>query len=128
MTAVEHFPPEATRLVLPVTITGPRVSHEFRLRLDTGSDITVVPTLFLRRLGCDLSRPAGRTRLRSLTGVAWVPLIRVPAASALGRVRTDFLVAAHDFPIGVEADGLLGLDFARGRIALRRPRPWWQFW
>jgi hypothetical protein len=66
-----------------------------------------------------------------------VPLIRVPAVTALERVRTEFLVATHDYPLGIETDGLLGLDFfrgfvltidfVRGRIALSR-RCWWQFW
>jgi hypothetical protein len=64
--------------------------------------------------------------------------VSLGAVSALGRVRTQFVVAAHDFPIGVAADGLLGLDFlrgfvlkldfARGRAALKPPRKWWQFW
>jgi hypothetical protein len=67
-----------------------------------------------------------------------VPVIRVSAVTALDRIRTDFLVAAHDLPLGVEADGLLGLDFfrglvlkldfARGRIWLTAFRRWWQFW
>jgi hypothetical protein len=64
-------------------------------------------------------------------------VIRLPAVAALDRVRTDFLVAAHEFPLGVEADGLLGLDFFRGfiltldfvggRVSLS-PKRWWQFW
>jgi hypothetical protein len=64
-------------------------------------------------------------------------LIRVPALAALDRVRTDFLVAAHDLPLGVTTTGLLGLDFFRGfvltidffrvRITLA-PRRWWWFW
>jgi hypothetical protein len=87
-------------------------------------------------LGCDLSRPIGHTNLRGATGIARVPLIRVPAITALDRVRTEFVVAAHDLPLGVETDGLLGLDFfrefvltldfVRGRITLA-PRRWWQF-
>jgi hypothetical protein len=88
-------------------------------------------------LGYDLARPVGRTRIRSATGIAPAPVIRVSAVAALDRVRTDFLVAAHDLPLGVEADGLLGLDsvrgwvltldFARGRIRLA-PHRWWYFW
>jgi hypothetical protein len=64
-------------------------------------------------------------------------VILVSAVSALARVRTDFLVAAHEFPLGIETDGLLGLDFfrgfileldfIRGRVSLSLKR-WWQFW
>jgi hypothetical protein len=98
---------------------------------------TVLSATFLRLIGYDLSRPVGRTRIRSATGMAPAPVIRVSAVAALDHVRTRFLVAAHDLPLGVEADGLLGLDFFRGwvlgldffrgRIRLWRPR-WWQFW
>jgi len=52
--------------------------------------------------------------------------------------RTNFPVVAHDLPPAVTVDGLLGLDFfrdlvltldfARGRIDLRPPRPWWRVW
>jgi hypothetical protein len=89
-------------------------------------------------MGYDLSRALGQTRIRSATGTALAPLLRVSAVAALGRVQTDFLVAAHDLPLGTEADGLLGLDFfrglvltldfARGRISLSAPKRWWQFW
>ena len=132
------FLPNATRLVVPVVIVGPRMSYEFKFTLDTGAAVTVVPAMFLRQLGCDLSRPLGHTTLRGATGVARAPLVRVPAITALDRVRTDMLVAAHDFPPGTATDGLLGLDFfrgfvlnldfARGRIDLNPPKRWWQVW
>ncbi len=131
------FPPDANRLNVPVLVVGPRASYTFGCTLDTGSAYTVLPARVLRQLGFDLARPAGWTRLRGATGIARAPLIRIPAVSALGRVRTDLLVAAHDFPLGTEADGLLGLDFfrgfvltidfVRGRISLAARR-WWQFW
>jgi hypothetical protein len=132
------FPPDAKKLIVTARIVGPRNSHDCRLTLDTGSGVSVVQAAILRRLGVDFSRPVGHTNLRGAAGVARAPLVRGPAVHALGRVRTEFLVAAHDFPLGVEADGLLGLDFfrgfvlrldfARGRIRLTPPRRWWQFW
>jgi predicted aspartyl protease len=134
----ESFAPAARAVIVPVTVVGPRWSHAFRCVVDTGATQTVLPAEYLRRLGYDLSRPVGRTRIRSATGTAIVPLIRISAVTTLGRVRTEFLVAAHDLPLGVEADGLLGLDFfrgliltldfARGHVALAAPKRWWQFW
>lgn len=132
------FPPDAKRLGVPVLIVGPRQSHTFNFTLDTGAAVTVAPAVALRQLGVDLSRPIDYTTLRGTAGVAVrTPLVRVPAISALGRVRTNFIVAAHDFPIGAATDGLLGLDFLRGfvlridfirgRISLLAKR-WWQFW
>ncbi len=132
------FLPNAKRLVVPVVIVGPRMSYEFKFTLDTGAAVTVVPARYLRRLGVDFSRPVGHTILRGATGIARAPLIRVPAVTAFDRVRTDFVVAAHDFPLGTATDGLLGLDFfrgfilridfARGRIGLGPPKRWWQVW
>jgi hypothetical protein len=132
------FDPAARSVFVTVIAVGPRRNHTFRCALDTGTTQTVLPALVLRRMGYDLSHPLGWTRIRSATGVARVPLLRLSALAALDCVRTDFLVAAHDLPLGVQADGLLGLDFfrglalkldfARGRITLGAPRRWWQFW
>ena len=131
------FPPDAKKLIVPVTIVGPRDSYRFRLTLDTGSGITVVPAMHLRRLGIDLSHPVGYKNLRGVGGTARAPLVRVPAITAFDRVRTDFVVAAHDLPLGTDSDGVLGLDFLRGfilridfirgRIKLLLKR-WWQVW
>ncbi len=48
---------------------------------------------------------------------------RCRAITALDRVRTEFLVAAHDFPLGTEADGVISLDFFRGYILNPRLHP-----
>ena len=134
----EPFDPASRSVFVPVTVVGPHRRHAFRCVVDTGASQTVLPALYLRAMGYDLSRALGQTRIRSATGTALAPLLRVSAVAALGRVQTDFLVAAHDLPLGTEADGLLGLDFFRGlvltldfacgRISLSPPKRWWQFW
>ncbi len=134
----EAFDPGARLVLVRVRFTGPRQSFVLRLAVDTGATRTSIRSEFLRQLGFDLSRPLSRTRLHTATGTAPATVFRVPAVTALGRVRTEFLVAAHDLPLGTEADGLLGLDFfrgfvltldfARGRISLTAPKRWWQFW
>src|SRR5437763_1464604 len=108
------FSPDATRLVVPVMVTGPRGTKTCRCALDTGSAITVLPARTLRRVGCDFSQPVGHARLRSAVGLITVPLIRVPTITVLEQVKTDFVVAAHEQPLGIETDGQLGLDFFRG--------------
>lgn len=133
----ESFDPAARSVLVPVVVFGPRLDFTFRFAVDTGATQTSVRPHFLQRLGLDFSRPAGRKRIRSATGTALVPVISVTRIEALGHTRTDFLVAAHDFPLGTTADGLLGLDFfrglvltldfARGRASLS-PRSWWRFW
>jgi predicted aspartyl protease len=133
-----NFDPDALSVIVPVLAIGPRRTQELACTVDTGATRTVLPAIILRALGYDLARPQSWTRIRSATGVVRVPVIAMTAVSAFGRVRTNFLVAAHDFPLGTTAEGLLGLDFfrelvltldfARGRISLGPPRPWWRFW
>jgi len=134
----ESFSPDALSIRVQVRIVGPRRHHDFMCVLDTGAARTVLSATLLRTIGFDLAHPVGRANLRSATGLAPVPLVSVGAVAALGRVRTDFVVAAHNLPPGVSADGLLGLDFfrglvlkldfARGRVSLTARRRWWQFW
>ena len=133
----EPFDPATGSVRVRVTLVGPRRSQEVWCTVDTGSTRTVLPAAFLRHVGYDLSAPTEWTRIRSATGFARVPAVRVPALTALDRVRTDLLVAAHEVPLGTTANGLLGLgffrgfilelDFIRGRISLSSER-WWQFW
>ena len=135
---LHYFNPMARSVLVPVTIVGPRQPFDFLFAVDTGANQTCIRPLLLQRLGYNLSQTVGRTRLRSATGAAGANLFHVSAISSLDRVRTEFLVAAHDLPLSVEADGLLGLDFfrglvltldfARGRVALTGFKWWWQFW
>jgi predicted aspartyl protease len=131
------FNPNGRSVSVKVRVFGPQKDYEFSCSLDTGATQTVLPAAYLRRLGCDLANPVGRTRIRAATGSVVVPLVRLPLVAALGRARPDFVVAANDLPIGVETNGLLGLDFyrglvlkldfARGRVSLALPS-WWRFW
>lgn len=106
--------------------------------LDTAATRTVLRPSFLRRAGCDLTRPVGLAEMTAATGRATVPLVRVDRLVCLGADRPTFVVAAHELPIEFDGDGLLGLDFlaghvltldfARGRVSLRPPgRRWWPF-
>lgn len=80
----------------------------------------------------DMTRPR---RFRSATGGGSAPTVRLRQLLALGVTHTDFPIVAYDPPPAVTADGLLGLDFlrgrvltldfARGRVGLRQPRKWW---
>lgn len=129
--------PDAPSVRVGVRVFGPRLDYDFSCTLDTGATQTILTAAHLRRLGCDLANPVGRTRIRTATGSIVVPLVRLPLVAALGRARPDFVVAANEFPIGVETDGLLGLDFlrgqilrldfARGRVSLTPPSRW-RFW
>jgi predicted aspartyl protease len=131
------FDPNARTVLIPAAVVGPLQGFVFRLAVDTAATHTSLRPDYLRRLGYDLMRPVEHRRVRSATGTVVAPVFRVARIEALDQVRTDLLVAAQNLPLGVEADGLLGLDFfrglvltldfARGRASLRAGRRW-QFW
>jgi hypothetical protein len=131
------FDPTARSVLVPVIVVGPRRPFRFRFALDTGATQTVLSATLARNLGFDFNHPISQARVRSATGTARVPVFRSIRVSALDQTRDDFLLAAQDFPLGVQADGLLGLDFyrglvlrldfARGRASLNTPSRW-RFW
>lgn len=131
------FDPSARSVLVPVDVWSDSSYFTFRFAIDTGATQTLFSAVRARRMGFDLEHPAGRKRIRSATGSVFVPLLRLPQIEALGQTREDFVIAAQDFPVGVEADGLLGLDFfrglvlkldfSRGRGSLAPPSRW-RFW
>ena len=68
----------------------------------------------LTRTGFDLSTAANRLRFYSATGTELVPMVDVEL-QAFGEDRRRLTVAAHDLPPEAPFDGLLGLNFFRGR-------------
>lgn len=132
------FDPTAPHVVVVGYATGIVETLQVRFAVDTGATGTVISATILAALGLAATPTSPRRRLRGVTGTATVPVVRVRQLLALGSAQTDFPVAAHDLPLGTSYDGLLGLDFfrgrvlrfdfARGRVALRPPRRWWRFW
>lgn len=129
------FDPAGRAVFLDVWITGPSDTKLARLRLDTGATHTLIRATMLELVGfrpADMTRPR---RFRSATGGGEAPTLVLRQLLALGHTRTEFRVAAYDPPPAVSGDGLLGLDFlrgrvltldfARGRVGLRAPRNWW---
>lgn len=131
----ETFDPSARGVLVPVLVVGPTRAHRFQLLLDTSAGMTTLRAEFLRLLGYRPEDSTDRRRLRSATGTAIAPVVRLRSITGLAVTHTDFPAAAYDPPPAVTADGLLGLDFlrgrvltldfARGRVGLRTPRKWW---
>lgn len=130
------FDPAGPAIVVEATLVGPRRAVSVSLTLDTGATRTVVRPEFFVSAGYDPS--VGRlVRMRSTTGRAGARLLRVSQFNALDIAQANYDVIAHDLPVGVLTDGLLGLDFLRGRIFTLdfargrmslRDRRWWAFW
>lgn len=85
-----------------------------RLLLDTGASTTVITPLALSGL-TDLSERTGGVHLiETANGDVTAVEVTLPALFALGQMKEDFSVSVFDFG-ATEFDGVLGLDFLRGR-------------
>ncbi len=134
----EAFDPKSRLVMIRVVLTGPTGTHVFRFGVDTGSTRTAVAGHVLDLLGYREPPEGERRTARTGSGATRVGSVPVARIQALGHVRTAFSVLWLPLDPGVMIDGLLGLDFfrghvlrfdfARGRITLRRPGSWWQFW
>jgi predicted aspartyl protease len=102
-------------VVIPSEITGPSGTAILRLALDTGATVTLVNTGMLVALGYDPSSAPDRMQVTTGSGVEYAPRVEVRRIRALGRVRTRMPVLAHTLPTSASVDGLLGLDFLRGK-------------
>jgi predicted aspartyl protease len=105
--------------------------------LDTGATLTSIHVRTARslRLVTDASRHVGVT---TASGRTTAEVFIAPIISGIGLTRDRFPILGQVFPESFTADGLLGLDFVRdhvltvdfikGLVRLRPPRPWWRFW
>lgn len=84
-----------------------------RLLIDTGASYTVLPTMVLRRIGCNLDLPKQKKKIVTANGAIEMPIVAVSWFNCLGIKREDYLVVALDLPVNSFTDGLLGMNFLR---------------
>ena len=102
-------------IVVPVRVTGPSGTAVVRLAWDTGATRTLINSSLLVALGYDPAATLERTEVTTGSGVEYAALISISKIEALGRELTQFPVLAHTLPPSAGVDGVLGLDFLRGR-------------
>jgi predicted aspartyl protease len=66
-------------------------------------------------LGYDPALEPTRVQVTTGSGVEYAPRVTLSRILALGQERVDFPVLGHTLPPSAGVDGLLGLDFLRGR-------------
>ncbi len=86
------------------------------LALDTGATGTVVSQKRLVELGYDLNDSEDEMFITTGSGLISVPKIRIGKLTALGKVKENLSVIAHDLPPTASVDGILGLDFLRENV------------
>ncbi|MEW5986549.1 MAG: retropepsin-like aspartic protease [Chloroflexota bacterium] len=105
-------------IVIKAELFGPSGSVVLRLALDTGATSTMINVGPLTAIGYEPSLVPERMQVTTGSGVEYAPRVPVSRIKALGQERTNFPVLSHTLPPSASIDGLLGLDFLRGR-ALR---------
>lgn len=109
------FNPERGLIIVRVEVFGPSGSAILRLALDTGATSTLINAGPLTAMGYDPTLTSERFELTTGSGVEYAPRITLLRISALGESRKSFPALCHTLPPTCGVDGLLGLDFFRGR-------------
>ena len=102
-------------IVLQAELFGPSGSAVLRLALDTGATATLINVGLLVALGYDPALAPVRVQVTTGSGVEFAPRVTISKIAALGQEQDNFPVLGHTLPPSAGVDGLLGLDFLRGR-------------
>jgi predicted aspartyl protease len=109
------FNPHRGLILVDAELEGPGGTALLRLALDTGADTTLINVALLEAVGYDPALAPRRVQVTTGGGVESVALITVTRLKALGHEERVFSVFAHTLPPSAAMDGLLGLNFLRGR-------------
>ncbi|ETW99983.1 MAG: hypothetical protein ETSY1_12955 [Candidatus Entotheonella factor] len=102
-------------IIVQAELWGPSGSAVLRLALDTGATVTLINNGILVALGYDPALAPDRIQVTTGSGVEFVPRVTLERIMALGHEYAEFPVLGHTLPPSAGIDGLLGLDFFRGR-------------
>lgn len=111
----EAFDLKRGLVIVSARIYGPSGDTLARLAVDTGAVTTVVRPGILASVGYDLSAAPEQVRLISASGIVTVPRLLADRVAALNQERMYLPILGHALPPAAGIDGVLGLDFFRGR-------------
>jgi len=102
-------------IVVQAELVGPSGNIILRLALDTGATTTMISAAPLATIGYDPALSPDRVQVTTGSGVEFVPRLQVSGLKVLGQELLAFPVLCHTLPPSATIDGLLGLDFLRGK-------------
>ena len=103
-------------ILVRAEVSGPQQTAILRLALDTGATRTVLGASAVTTIGYDCGPSAKQTKLTTGSGVETVAIVEVARLQAMGIQVAPLQVLAHPLPPSAKIDGVLGLDFFRGRV------------
>lgn len=107
--------PRDELIIVPVRLLGRNKELILRFAIDTAATSSMIGWEQALRLGYVRSALADQIRLTTASGTELVQRITLNKIEAFGQQLYDFPVLCHTLPPEVSFDGLLGLDFFRGR-------------
>jgi predicted aspartyl protease len=110
------FNPRHGLILVQAEVEGPSGLIRLRLALDTGATTTIIDPSLLIAIGYDPNSVQNRVPVTTGSAVVTAPLLPVIRMRALGQERLNFQLLSHSLPPSAGVDGLLGLDFLRGRL------------
>jgi predicted aspartyl protease len=113
-----RFDPSRGLIVVPARVFGPAGDTVVRLALDTGATSTVLRNSILVLLGYDPAASPDRVQVTTGSGIEYCARIKVERLEVMGQSATGFSLLAMTLPPSATVDGLLGLDFLRGKRLL----------
>ncbi len=109
------FDAHAPLVAVAGIVRGPAGAAVIRLVVDTGASQSAIRPNVLAAVGLDDQHRVGELRFFTATGTQTAPIVAVDRLSALDAQEDRFPVASVQFPPEAPFDGLLGLDFFRGK-------------
>ncbi|HZY90066.1 MAG TPA: aspartyl protease family protein [Gemmataceae bacterium] len=109
------FDPTQGLIVVSAVVEGPAGRVLTHLALDTGATDTAIGAARLQAAGYDPAAAPQQVQVITASGVEHVPLLTVARLTALGKDRNAFPVLGLTLPAATSVEGVLGLDFLRGR-------------
>jgi hypothetical protein len=106
------FDPGEDLIVVPARVLGSGKELIVRLALDTGATSSMLNWDIAVNLGYDPSAAPNRVHTTTGSGIEMLPSIIIRRFESLGHAHTDFPIL---LPPTTDIDGVLGLDFFRGR-------------
>lgn len=102
-------------IIVSARLRGPSGQTVARLALDTGATMTTISWAAAILLGCEPGATPERAQVTTGSGVEFVPKLVIDSIEALGQEHRHLQVLCHTLPPSTTVDGVLGLDFFRGK-------------
>lgn len=102
-------------IVVRALVLGPQREIGVKLALDTGATRTVIGLSTLILAGYDIEGIQEKTRITTASGKIWAPQLMIKKLTAIDLTCEDMTVSCHELPVDSSVDGLLGLDFFKGK-------------